>query len=318
MTNITIIIPVYNQIKYIKKCLNALIKQSMDGIEIILVDDGSTDGSQKICDDYSKKYSFIKTIHQPNLGVAAARNIGIKNASGKWISWIDSDDLVSSNYVKFLKSFSRSDFDIVIFGYRIFSDSLPSVGNVEKKSIKEISKNEVMKNLSNVNFGNFLWNKLFKKELFTNISFPNGKVYEDIATTFRLLDKAAKIGISSEKIYFYRQNNESIVHQHNSDKAIVLLEDRIDAQSKLISYLNSQYPLAAELQKHEMLIAMFEYIKEIEISNSDKNGIYEYCQEYIKSYDASIKKDGIKICGKVFLFNNFYGLYKLILNVHKG
>lgn len=114
MTNITIIIPVYNQIKYIKKCLNALIKQSMDGIEIILVDDGSTDGSQKICDDYSKKYSFIKTIHQPNLGVAAARNIGIKNASGKWISWIDSDDLVSSNYVKFLKSFSRSDRKSVV------------------------------------------------------------------------------------------------------------------------------------------------------------------------------------------------------------
>lgn len=318
MPNITIIIPVYNRIKYIEKCLNTLLLQNTDNIEIILVDDGSTDGSQKICDNYSKKYSFIQTIHQPNLGVATARNTGIRYARGKWISWIDSDDLVSSNYISSLEAFTKFNFDIVVFGYLTFSDILPTIGNIEELEIKEISKSEVMKDLSNINFGNFLWNKLFKKELFINISFPDGKVYEDIATTYRLLDKATRVGVSSQKIYFYRQNDGSIVHQHNSHKAIESLENRIEAQSELVDFLSTHYPLATELQKHELLIAMFEYIKEVEISKSNKNDIYTYCRRYIKSYNSSIKKDGIKFWSKVFLFNNFYGLYKSIINVHKG
>lgn len=318
MINITIIIPVYNRRNYIKKCLDALIVQDMDNVEIILVDDGSTDGSQIICENYSKKYSFIKVIHQSNLGVAAARNTGVRNATGKWISWIDSDDIVGSNYINSLKQFINLDFDVIVFGYQIFSNSIPFVKQDVKNEVKEISKDKVMQELSNINFGNFLWNKLFKKELFMNITFPSGKVYEDIATTYRLLDKATKIGVSTKKIYFYRQNAESIVHQHNSAQAIKLLEDRIDAQSKLVDYLHSKYPLAVELQNHELLVAMLEYIKEVEISNSSKNKMYGYCIRYIKSYNSSVKKDGIKIFGKVFLVNHFYRLYKSIINIHKG
>lgn len=318
MISITIIIPVYNRIKYIKECLDALIAQDMDNVEIILVDDGSTDGSQIICENYSKKYSFIRVIHQSNLGVSVARNTGIKNAKGKWISWIDSDDIVDSNYINSLKHFISFDFDVVVFGYQIFSNSVPFVKHTEKNEVREISKDKVMQKLSDINFGNFLWNKLFKKELFMNITFPIGRVYEDIATTYRLLDKATKIGVNTEKIYFYRQNDESIVHQHNSDRAIKLLEDRIDAQSKLVNYLHSKYPSAVKLQDHELLIVMLEYIKEVEINNSNKDRIYSYCRKYIKSYNSSVKKDGIKIFSKVFLVNHYYRLYKSIVNIHKG
>lgn len=316
MLDITIIIPVYNRKKYIKKCLDNLLQQDLTNIEIILVDDGSTDGSEKICDYYSKINPIIKVVHQPNLGVAAARNTGLRKAKGKWISWIDSDDLVSQDYINTLKKIAESDFDIIVFKYQVFTNKLPE-DVITKKGIRLISKPDAMQKLSDTDFGNFLWNKLFRKKLFSKISFPENMVYEDVATTYRLLDKAKKIGCIDKTIYYYRQNNKSIVHQHNSEKAIQMLEDRIKNQNKLVEFLKDRYPNTVSEQARELLEAVFEYIKEIEKGNYIKNCVYDYSKKYVHDYEPSLLKDGFKICVKVFLYNNFYHLYKFILKKNK-
>ncbi|MDE7056398.1 MAG: glycosyltransferase family 2 protein, partial [Lactobacillus sp.] len=115
MKKISIIIPVYNRERHLEECVNSILLSIENDVEIIIVDDGSTDGTSEICDKLKKKSKCVKVIHQPNKGVASARNTGLSAASGEWIAWVDSDDLVSASYIKTLKKCIASiDADIII------------------------------------------------------------------------------------------------------------------------------------------------------------------------------------------------------------
>ena len=172
---ISIIVPIYNVEKYLRKCIDSIIGQTYKDIQIILVNDGSPDGCPQICDEYAEKDSRIIVIHQVNSGVSVARNAGLKVATGEYIGFVDADDFVALDmYENMVKVLERDDTDLVICGY----DYVDEHGNVlrayQEKDSEIISQKECFKRYFDMppSIRLVIWNKLFKRELFNDISFP--------------------------------------------------------------------------------------------------------------------------------------------------
>ena len=218
MKKISIIVPIYNAKKYIERTVNCLINQTYHNLEIILVDDGSTDGSSILCDKYKKKDSRIKVIHQKNSGVSGARNVGLKYATGEYIGFVDSDDYISLNmYEELYNNLISTNSDISVCSYLTFKDKLPNFNN--EINIKIFDRIDALKDIiSDGVITNFLWNKLFKKEVFKNISFPEGKIYEDLYVMPRLIDNASIICFDSKRMYGYYQRSDSYVNSYSLEK----------------------------------------------------------------------------------------------------
>ncbi|HBI61973.1 MAG TPA: glycosyltransferase family 2 protein [Lachnospiraceae bacterium] len=206
---ISIIIPVYNVEKYLGQCMKSVSDQTSSDLEIILVDDGSTDRSGEICDSWKKTDSRVTVIHKSNGGLSDARNVGIEAASGDWLMFIDSDDYVSDHFCEHaLHLVEESHADIGVFDYQFcWEDHCER----SKESITGILDNqEAMYQLLIGNTKNYAWNKIYKRDLFRNVRYPASRVWEDIGTTYKLFAAAEKVHFSSEVLYFYRQRSESI------------------------------------------------------------------------------------------------------------
>ena len=226
---ISVIIPVYNVEKYLRCCLDSVVVQTYRDIEIILVDDGSLDGCSQICDEYAEKDARIKVIHQENGGLAHARNVGMANSCGEYVSFIDSDDYVSIDYIECLyKGIVEFEADISIASFYPFKDDtcLPFT---EPVLYEEISKEEAIKRYCSINADRSMpfisvCNKIYRKVLFEGIEFPKGRLYEDAFTTYKLIDRAKKIVFTTSKLYFYRINQQSIQGQSFKEKHLEMVE----------------------------------------------------------------------------------------------
>lgn len=214
MPKFSIIIPVYNVENYIDDCLKSILSQDFSDFEIILINDGSTDNSGQICNFYSNKYNFIKTIHKANGGLSEARNVGIHSSKGEYLLFVDSDDMIFENSLKKINETIEEDKDAeVIFleAVKLYPNGI-TVGleeGYQKSKIRKKSKEEVLKFLSNLEkFPGSACNKLVKRELITknNIYFEKGMFSEDIDWTIRLLSTAEKYNYCEHKYYYYRQN----------------------------------------------------------------------------------------------------------------
>ena len=215
----SIIVPVYNVEEYLEDCLNSIINQTYKNLEIILIDDGSTDNSGKICDIYAKFDNRIIVVHKENGGVSSARNYGLKLANGDYIVWIDSDDYIEKNaLMRINEEILRLHADIVFFNYNIVEKNKIKPVKLLKINCSIISKADVFMHLAEeCNMPSFLCNKVIKKELYANIVFnENVQMLEDYAIMPYLLNKASKIVYLSECFYNYRQINSSITHNVNS------------------------------------------------------------------------------------------------------
>lgn len=210
---ISIVIPMYNVAKYLPRCLASVTGQTYKNIEIILVDDGSTDGSGSIADDFAKKDKRAQVIHQKNRGLSAARNAGLKKATGEYIAFIDSDDYVEPEYVEKLYLLaSKYDADVATCQFEPFSE--------EKLKLKKTpvwpqsvmtGRESVVDMLANARPA-YIWISLFKRSLFIDhgITFPEGRTYEDVATRFQLQYFASKVAFTNEKLYHYLMRRDSI------------------------------------------------------------------------------------------------------------
>jgi glycosyltransferase involved in cell wall biosynthesis len=221
---VSIVIPVYNVEPYIERCLKSVISQSYKNIEIILIDDGSTDNSATICDQYSKIDTRIKVIHKKNGGLSSARNVGINISSGTYICFIDSDDYISEDYVDYLYSLiNKYDSDISVCDCEMFFDKLKNIK--QKEEIQIFDKIEMLKN---VLYGKHsyisAWGKLYKKDLFEDINYPEGQIYEDVNTTYLLYEKANNVVVSNQKKYYYYIHNNSITTKSFSEKNFDILK----------------------------------------------------------------------------------------------
>lgn len=236
---ITIIVPVYNVETYLRQCLDSVINQTFKEIEIIVVNDGSTDGSLKICEEYAKKDKRIIVINKKNGGLSDARNCGLKIAKAKYIGFVDSDDYIKSDfYEKMYDAIQKSGVDIVVSSII----KVDNCGNYLYRSgySKEgtISNLIAMKSMLNARgISNSVCNKLFKRELFSEEPFPVGKLYEDEYVTYRIIDQCPYIYNLNSTAYYYRTNISGITHRKFSDKEL----DRIEASLKRIEYLEKRH-----------------------------------------------------------------------------
>lgn len=219
---LSIIIPVFNVEKYIGECFDSIKRQKMkEEVEIICVNDGSTDRSGFICDEYAKIDKRFKIFHQKNKGVSSARNLGIKMSKGKYIAWIDPDDYISDNWWDNIKNILENDkkVDIIFFDYIILKDKKYIKKTFANKS-SYISKKDFLYNLSgNQKIQGQLWQKIFKKELLKQYTFPeNISFLEDYAMLSRFVLKAENIYYLSKKLYVYRLREHSITKDVSIEK----------------------------------------------------------------------------------------------------
>lgn len=252
---ISVIIPVYNSEKYLEKCLLSLINQSYKKIELIIINDGSTDNSIKICNKFKKKDSRIVLINQENKGRSEVRNVGIKKAKGTYIMFVDSDDYVTQDFcLDALNEIKHTNSDIVFFDYFSVSNSVIQKRDTLYKNFNHtLTKEEAMTSIIN---SSFLPMKIIKKEIFNNIKFPHNKDYEDVFVTYKLVEKAKKISYLAKANYFYVQHSNSITHIKNAKST----SDYFEANLVRYSFFNNKYPLAAKGALDNLLIASFFYL----------------------------------------------------------
>ena len=223
MPQISVIVPIYNVEAYLERCVDSILKQTFTDFELILVDDGSPDRCGEICDRYAETDQRIKVIHKENGGLSDARNAGIDIAEGAYLSFIDSDDWVLDTFLEVLYTEAKKNHaDISVVNY-----------HEEHEKERQEAKHVDDKILTGIEALDFLYqpnylaiycgiicNKLLKKELFSGIRFPFGKINEDSFTIHKLLYKADRVCFSGSDLYCYFQRNDSIMHKTFSEKRL--------------------------------------------------------------------------------------------------
>lgn len=238
---ISVVIPVYNVEDYLPQCLDSVISQSYTNLEIILIDDGSRDSSGKICDEYALRDSRIRVIHQQNQGLSAARNAGIEIATGAYILFLDSDDCLpagSLNHLRTIASDREADYVAGTFN-RLKEDGqlIPARLRDPINGIEVYTERQKMENYICVpKQSNSVCGKLFARELFSEIRFPVGKLFEDIFVTYRLVHAAKCIALSQEPSYIYRWRANSIMHRSCSRRDFDAVEGRLGEQRFVLEH----------------------------------------------------------------------------------
>lgn len=237
---ISVIVPVYNVEKYIKKGIESLLAQSYQNIEIILVDDGSPDNSPAILDQYTKKDSRIKVLHQKNQGVSTARNNGIKISNGEYILFVDGDDYVGKDYVEFFyKLISQKSADIAV-NYDLFSALNSSHNHHEKEEVE--SPDQIIEDIYLGKMNVAVWNKMYKKSFLekNNIRF-NPKIWygEGMLFNIECLSSTKKIAVGSRKVYYQVYNQNSAMRSFNMESNLCGIRS-LELQKKYLDKKNKK------------------------------------------------------------------------------
>ncbi len=297
MKKISIIIPIYNIEKYLERMLDSILNQTYKNLEIILIDDGSSDKSSKICDIYMKKDKRIRVVHQDNNGVSFARNVGLSLATGDYIGFVDSDDIIDRNmYKRLYENINRYNCDISVCNYTTFTES-PIFEYSSKIDI--YSKDEALLDIiSDGSITNFLWNKLFKKELFNDIEFPIGNIYEDMYIMPRIIEKTQKICFDNSKLYAYFIRTNSYVNTYNKKKNI----NYLTFSDSCYEYLKKYENLKSDLEKYRLF-----YIYSAFLQSAKSKCINIFKDEYMNNYYKIFKVN--------FELNNKFSFKRKILYI---
>ena len=219
---LSVIVPVYNVEKYLKRCLESILVQSWNDYEIILVDDGSTDSSAQICDLYAEKYEMIRVIHKENKGLSDTRNRGIEKASGEYVYFPDSDDWLEPNTFSELSDvIEELTYDIISFNREFVTSEEDKLISAKSRIQKLSGKQALLEMLKQRDVTGFANDKIYRKKLFldNDIEFPVGKYYEDLGTNYKLFLKATKVYVTNQKYYHYLITNpDSITQSWNEQK----------------------------------------------------------------------------------------------------
>jgi glycosyltransferase involved in cell wall biosynthesis len=217
---VSIIIPIYNMQNYLRQCLDSLVKQSFpDSVEIILLDDGSTDDSGIICDKMMHKDTHFRVIHQKNQGIAATRNRGIREARGKYIAWVDPDDYITDDWWRTIFPILEQNPELVLFDFKILHNKRISCTHFDQSS-RIIEREEIFRELADgIRFQSHLWSKIFLRTLFDHEkTFDENLSYaEDYQAMHHILFSVQRCEYIHKCIYVYRQRNGSLIHDREKD-----------------------------------------------------------------------------------------------------
>lgn len=249
INTISVIIPVYNVGRYLSQCLESVLNQSYQELEVILIDDGSTDRSGEICDFYAQKDGRVRVIHQNNGGAASAKNVGLRIATGEYLSFVDSDDYLEGDvYAYMIEQLEKYQADVIQCGFRnIYCDH--SIKCLTLDSFVEFSKIDYLRRFTTDWTCGLLWDKLYRRKLFEEIWFEEGHKIDDEFFTYQGIMNADKIIYSPKIIYNYRKRKSSVVQQQESQQKIVL--DKLDYLKKRREKIIANYPeLKQEFDYH--------------------------------------------------------------------
>lgn len=237
---ISVIVPIYKVEKYLCKCVDSIINQTYNNLEIILVDDGSPDNCPKICDEYAKKDCRIKVIHKENGGLSDARNLGMRITTGEYISFIDSDDYISNDFIETLYTVVKAEnSDIVECNIVRFDDGTTPVIEKENCGINSFSTEKGLSLLIAENkFHQHVWNKLYKSEFALKIPFAKGKLNEDEFWTYQIFGQADKVTKINKSMYFYLQRSGSIMGENFNLRRL----DALEAKAERQKYIEANFP----------------------------------------------------------------------------
>lgn len=311
---ISVIVPIYNIEKYIEKCVRSIINQTYTNIEILLVIDGATDNSLKVCEKFED--SRIKILYKKNGGLSDARNYGLKYAKGKYVLLVDGDDFIESNMVEILyKNLKETNSDISVCSFRYYYES----GKVQdyythndNNEIIQMNKEEALLSIisNKLAFRQCAWNKLYKKELFDNIKYPFGKLYEDMGTTYKLIIKSERIVYTHKNLYNYVQRGNSITKTFNFNKREF---DRIEMAN---DFCNSIIKLFPKLKYQFLEFKAMQYIavSNVMIRNkcTDNNLIIETKNIIKGNLFRILRYASTKEKIQIFIYYVYFPLYKFL------
>lgn len=314
---VSIIVPVYKVEAYLKQCLDSLCKQSLTDIEVILVDDASPDKSGDICDKYVADNPHFRVIHHTeNKGLSAARNSGIRKASGEYLMFVDSDDWVHPDFCKTAYEYANEhQADIVMFNYKKIASSDNFEVDTPKvfKSFREGDQNphEAMEMIL-ADGGNAAWNKIYKKHLFDDISYPDGFLYEDTGTTYKLVHKASRFCFLDQVLYYQRIRPGSITNTPISKK---VLNDRVILNTQRYRDLVAWGYLSDMLNYRFMYFALWYCIKaKRELSNP----YYAFISQTLRSCKKCPKDFSRKLKLAFYMYKYCPLLFELLLTIKGG
>ncbi|MGV3354313.1 glycosyltransferase family 2 protein [Streptococcus orisratti] len=320
---VSIIIPIYNVQQYLSRCLESVINQSYKNIEIILVNDGSTDSSLEICEKFSQIDQRIKLYSKSNGGLSDARNFGIEKSTGNYITFVDSDDFISEDYVEYLyyllKKFNTAMSLCSIYTHYTSSGKIVDNGNGEetKLSSKECIEKMCYHNLVDT----CAYAKLYRRDLFEDISFPKGKLFEDIGTIYKFFDKSTEIACGFQAKYYYEIRPNSIVTSTFNEKKFDLLE----MTDQMKRFVDKNYPTLNTATLRRSVYARFSTLNQM----LDVKGYELQRQEmiqYIKLNKLSLLKNkkvpnrdkiGIVVLS-YFGYSVYKRIWKMYFNLQRG
>jgi glycosyltransferase involved in cell wall biosynthesis len=317
---ISVIVPVYNVREYLNQSVDSIINQSYKNLEIILVDDGSTDSSGELCDEYAKRDSRIKIIHKENGGLSDARNAGVDIATGYYVGFVDSDDIIDRDMYAILdENIEKENADVSICNWRGFTESdIENVKNTrtgEKIVLSGIESLEFLiygKDNYNISFS--VWDRLYKKELIDEFRFPKGKCYEDIVWSAKVMYKSEKSVYIDRELYYYRRREDSII---GADRKNVVSErvatDEIPEMEAQIEFLENigREDMADESRYYLYQLIIIYYMR----CHYSNNSLQKHFLNLIKKYRQWAKvymHKSISLYRKCSLFMSLY-LFKILV-----
>ncbi|MBR6098504.1 glycosyltransferase family 2 protein [bacterium] len=297
---VSVIIPVYNVKQYLAEALDSVINQTYKNLEIIVVDDGSNDGSEIICEEFAQKDSRIKLIHRENGGLSTARNTGLDSMTGEYVAFLDSDDVFLTEAIeKSLNALLSNDVDCVNFQHGIYR----TISNKIFKNKKTYSlipegiytRLEALELVANYKVTFAVWNKLYKREIWDNIRYPEGRVYEDLYMLFKIIDKVKNIYFMNDILLLYRIRPDSITNTYSIEN----IKNLLDSLSVFENFVESKIPeifskgQLQETQKKILTDLLIYYAKFLSKSFADKSEGLKLMKEKINNMEQKVK---IKNC----------------------
>ena len=280
MPTVSIIVPIYNVEQYLRRCVDSIVNQTYKNIEIVLVNDGSTDGSGIICDEYAKNDNRVRVYHKKNGGAASARNLGLNHAKGEFIGFVDSDDYIDLDMYETLLQFMEDDVDIVTCGnvlenpYDKFSKKrVTSLVHGGQKYNREHGIEQLLLDKA---FSFSQCDKLFRKRLFDNIRYPIGRISEDLPVIFTVFMKSRKIAHCGKVKYHYVYREDSISHRPFFFRRI----DNTIFSARICKEVSKVYPNMKELAEAfywKNVVKMIRYV-----IASDNREEYDYLERKLK------------------------------------
>lgn len=302
MDLISVIVPIYNVEKYLRRCLDSICNQMYQNLEIVLVDDGSTDSSGKIADEYARRDTRFHVMHKQNGGLSDARNVGLSYCHGTYIVFVDSDDYVTEDYVMVLYDLLKHNHaDISVVSLTHQEEELSKIS--DSAAAKIYNTKEALQDLLYQRISASANAKMYRAELFSDIRYPKGRLYEDVIATYQIFEKATKVVWCDIKKYWYYVRTDSIVRSAFNVKKM----DYVYNCEEVLEEVKKKYPALSKAAESRLLWAAIHiWVNFTERKKYPEQ--YQYVYKTIKQYRKSVLSDkAVSTRNKLVVLLTYFG-----------